>query len=56
MPYFCIMTMALPATLAFAQNSSNLDCIKDHFKQYEAHVERWFNNLPSEEKKRNSLT
>jgi hypothetical protein len=23
-----------------------LDCIKEHFKRYEAHVERWFGKLP----------
>jgi hypothetical protein len=28
-----------------------LDDLKDHFKQYEAHVERWYNTLPKGEKK-----
>jgi ASC-1-like (ASCH) protein len=28
-----------------------LDDLKVHFKQYEAHVERWFNNLPPAAKK-----
>jgi hypothetical protein len=28
-----------------------LDPIKDHFKQYEAHVERWYNGLTKGEKK-----
>ncbi|MDR1147894.1 MAG: hypothetical protein LBK66_04620 [Spirochaetaceae bacterium] len=28
-----------------------IDQIKDHFKQYEAHVERWYNDLPESEKK-----
>jgi hypothetical protein len=27
-----------------------LDDLKDHFKQYEAHVERWYNGLPEEDK------
>jgi hypothetical protein len=30
--------------------SSNLDCIKDHFKEYRIVVEEWFNNLPEREK------
>jgi hypothetical protein len=30
--------------------NTHLDCIKDHFKQYEAHVEQWFNSLPLEMK------
>jgi hypothetical protein len=28
-----------------------LDDLKTHFQHYEAHVERWFNNLPPETKK-----
>jgi hypothetical protein len=28
-----------------------LDDLKDHFKQYEGHVERWYNTLPAEAKK-----
>ncbi|MDR1897848.1 MAG: hypothetical protein LBR10_13770, partial [Prevotellaceae bacterium] len=28
-----------------------LDYIKDHFKQYEDHVERWFNRIPSDTKR-----
>jgi hypothetical protein len=28
-----------------------LDYIKDHFDQYEAHVDRWFDNLSSDTKK-----
>jgi hypothetical protein len=28
-----------------------LDYLKEHFKQYEAHVERWFNELSEEDKK-----
>jgi hypothetical protein len=28
-----------------------LDYIKTHFKPYEAHVDRWFNSLPGEDKK-----
>jgi hypothetical protein len=27
-----------------------LDDLKDRFKQYEAHVERWYNSLPEEDK------
>jgi hypothetical protein len=27
-----------------------LDDLKAHFKQYEAHVERWYNSLPEEDK------
>jgi hypothetical protein len=27
-----------------------LDQIKDHFKQYETHVERWYTSLPEEDK------
>jgi hypothetical protein len=32
-----------------------LDDLKTRFKQYEAHVERWFIDLSPEEKKRNDL-
>jgi hypothetical protein len=32
--------------------NDHLDCIKDHFKQYETHVERWFYSLPIETKNR----
>jgi hypothetical protein len=30
---------------------TRLDYLKDHFKQYETHVDRWFSSLPEHEKK-----
>jgi hypothetical protein len=34
---------------------THLDYLRLHFKEYEAHVERWFNALPQEAKKSNTI-